>query len=123
MYHVTILQALDGKSFQNNRTLKVSDVIPRSFDKMSKVATSPNTTQEVESPSQVVDGSNTIATTIDDNDNDDVISIPNGSVVKGRTVRDVVTPFAHLTYSNQIETKKNSLMQNLRKLVSKFYTS
>ncbi|XP_075490786.1 zinc finger CCCH domain-containing protein 24 isoform X1 [Primulina tabacum] len=115
---IIAVKALDGKSIRNNRTLKVSDVVPRSFEKMSKVATHSKTTQEEESPSQVGDGSNVIATAIDDDDNDDGSSIPNGLVLKGRSVRDVVTPLAHLTYSNQIETKKNSLMQNLRKLTN-----
>ncbi|XP_073150910.1 zinc finger CCCH domain-containing protein 24 [Henckelia pumila] len=115
---ITAVKALNGKSFANNRILKVSDVIPRSFEKKSKVARPPNTTQQVENPSQAVDGSNVTATVVDEDDNDDGSSIPNASVLKGRSVRDVVTPFAHMTYSTQIETKKNSLMQNLRKLTN-----
>ncbi|KZV34575.1 zinc finger CCCH domain-containing protein 24 [Dorcoceras hygrometricum] len=114
----TAVKALDGKSFANNRTLKVSDVVPRSFEKKSKVTRPPNTTQQVENPSEAVDGSNIIAAVIDDDDNDDDSTIPNGSVLKGRSVRNVVTPLAHMTYPNQIENKKNSLMQNLRKLTN-----
>lgn len=34
-----------------------------------------------------------------------------------RTVRDAVTPLAHMTYSDQLEHKKNSVAQLLKKLV------
>lgn len=37
---------------------------------------------------------------------------------KARSARDVATPLAHLTYTDQLEHKKNSLMQTLKKLVS-----
>ncbi|CAA0811991.1 Zinc finger CCCH domain-containing protein 24 [Striga hermonthica] len=75
-------EGLDGKTVGNNRTLKVSDVIPRSFN--------------VESGD---DG-----------------SLNNESVLKGRSARDVVTPLAHMSYADQLEHKKNSLAQILRRL-------
>jgi tRNA (uracil-5-)-methyltransferase len=34
-----------------------------------------------------------------------------------RTVRDAVTPLAHMTYKDQLEHKKNSVAQLLKKLV------
>ncbi|GER57710.1 zinc finger (CCCH-type) family protein [Striga asiatica] len=80
------LEGLDGKTVGNNRTLMVSDVIPRSFEKNDEA--------------------------------DDDGSLNNGSVLKGRSARDVVTPLAHMSYADQLEHKKNSLAQILRRLVS-----
>lgn len=42
----------------------------------------------------------------------------NGSASRGRSARDVVTPLAHLSYPEQLDKKKNSLMQILKRLVS-----
>ncbi|KAL3849441.1 hypothetical protein ACJIZ3_011323 [Penstemon smallii] len=90
------VKELDGKSIGNNRTLKLSGVNPRSFEKNNKV----------EKPSTKSDG---------EADEDDS-SGPNGSVVKGRSARDVVTPLGHMSYSDQLEHKKNSLTQTLKRL-------
>lgn len=48
--------------------------------------------------------------------NDDVVAVDGSS--KKRTVRDVVTPLADVPYADQLEQKKSSLMQILKKLVS-----
>lgn len=40
-----------------------------------------------------------------------------GSASKTKSARDVVTPLAHMSYSDQLEHKKNSIMQMLKKLV------
>ncbi|KAM4083739.1 hypothetical protein ACB094_08G079200 [Castanea mollissima] len=90
----TAQEELKGKSI-GNKILKVADVIPRSFDKKirSTMALPLNGLQTGE-PSLDVDG----------------------SVASARSVRDVVTPLAHMPYSDQLEHKKTSLMQNLKKL-------
>ncbi|KAL0369671.1 UNVERIFIED_CONTAM: Zinc finger CCCH domain-containing protein 24 [Sesamum angustifolium] len=98
------VKELDGKSVGNNRTLKVADVIPRPFEKNNKPI------QKSENPS--LDGDHTNMT---DGDGDGSL-VPSGSVVKGRSVRDVVTPLAHMTYSDQLDHKKNSLAQTLKRL-------
>ncbi|KAL0436440.1 UNVERIFIED_CONTAM: Zinc finger CCCH domain-containing protein 24 [Sesamum radiatum] len=81
------LKELDGKSVGNNRTLKVADVIPnvipRPFEKNNK------STQKSENPS--LDGDNTNMTEATNNDeaDGDGSLVPSGSIVKGRSVRDV----------------------------------
>lgn len=40
------------------------------------------------------------------------------SMPKARSLRDVVTPLAHMAYVDQLEHKKGSLTQILKKLVS-----
>lgn len=54
---------------------------------------------------------------LDAETNNDKLSV-DGSVSKTRNLRDVVTPLAHITYDDQLEQKKASLMQILKKLVS-----
>ncbi|KAM7257234.1 hypothetical protein ACFE04_012975 [Oxalis oulophora] len=80
------VEELQGKAVKN-KTLKITDVISRSFEKKTS-------------------GSNGI----DGNEDD---STPNGGV---KTVCDAVTPLAHLPYSEQLEHKQNSLKQILKKL-------
>lgn len=103
-----MLQELDGKSIGNNRTLKVSDAIPRPFEKNNKVALPGNAS------------SDSNATT--NSDDEDSSALPNDSVSKARSARDAVTPLAHMSYSDQLEHKKNSLAQTLKRLVNKLYT-
>nr|GMD29442.1 zinc finger CCCH domain-containing protein 24 [Ipomoea batatas] len=79
-------EELDGKQV-GNRTLKVSDVIPRSFEKQNK------------DENQVPYG-----------------EMNSDSVLKGRSARSIVTPLADMSYAEQLENKKNSLMQTLKKL-------
>ncbi|KAG8387690.1 hypothetical protein BUALT_Bualt02G0047500 [Buddleja alternifolia] len=108
----TAVKELDGKSVGNNRTLKVHDVVPRSFERNNKP------TQKMEKPSLGDDPSNTTESMNNDEADDDGSLVSSGSVVKGRSARDVVTPLAHMSYSDQLEHKKNSLAQKLKKLVS-----
>ncbi|XP_057782659.1 zinc finger CCCH domain-containing protein 24 [Salvia miltiorrhiza] len=96
------VQELDGKTIGNNRTLKVSDVIQRPFEKNNKTALP-------EKPSP--DGN---VTTHNDDVNDSLL--PSDSALKGRSARDAVTPLAHMSYSDQLEHKKNSLAQILKRL-------
>uniref|UniRef100_A0ACD5YCX4 Uncharacterized protein n=1 Tax=Avena sativa TaxID=4498 RepID=A0ACD5YCX4_AVESA len=46
----------------------------------------------------------------------DGTSGPEAAVANKRTVRDAVTPLAHMTYKDQLEHKKNSVAQLLKKL-------
>lgn len=112
--HILVSQGLDGKSIGNNRTLKVSDIIARPFENINKAALAPHSTQKIENPSLDGDLSN-----INNEAEEDGSLDSNGSVLKGRSARDVVTPLAHMSYSDQLEHKKNSLAQTLKKLVSK----
>lgn len=115
-------QELKGKSI-GNKILKVADVIPRSFDKKirSTMALPLNGQQAGE---HSLDGENTRVSISsngvedgDTNDDEKHGSTVDGSVARARSVRDVVTPLAHMPYSDQLEHKKTSLMQNLKKLV------
>ncbi|VFQ96186.1 unnamed protein product [Cuscuta campestris] len=74
---VRIAEELEGTCV-GNKTLKVADVIPRSFEKQN--------------------------------------TINSDSVVKARSVRSVVTPLADMPYPDQLDHKKSSLVQTLKKL-------
>ncbi|ONK70662.1 uncharacterized protein A4U43_C04F210 [Asparagus officinalis] len=53
----------------------------------------------------------------EDNDAaDNDTSVTEGLVPKTRSARDVVTPLAHMPYPDQLEHKKNSLLQTLKRL-------
>ncbi|CAI8616446.1 unnamed protein product [Vicia faba] len=86
---------LEGKQI-GNKTIEVADVNPRSFEKKSNSSV----------PSSGA---------LDDEPNDDSLVI-DGSDSKKRSSREVVTPLAHLSYADQLEQKKYSLMQILKKL-------
>lgn len=119
-YGPICLQELNGKIVGNNRTLLVSEVIPRTFEKNNKAAVLPHTTQETKNPSQESD----VTESANNNEaGDDSDSVPNGSVTKAKSARDAVTPLAHMEYSEQLEHKKSSLMQILKKLVKPCYDS
>lgn len=98
----TAVEELDGKSIGNSRTLKVSDVIPRPFEKNNRAALSEKAPPD----------SNATTNTVDEDGN----SLPSDSVSKGRSARDAVTPLAHMSYSDQLEHKKNTLAQILKRL-------
>ncbi|XP_027177251.1 zinc finger CCCH domain-containing protein 24 isoform X1 [Coffea eugenioides] len=110
------LKELDGKSI-GSKNLKIGDVIQRSFDKKNKVAV-PNA-QEHDQNAVSVNGSSDIDESSIDTENGeptDECSAPNNSDSKGRTARDVVTPLAHMPYADQLEHKKKSLTQTLKRL-------
>lgn len=114
-----MLQELDGKSV-GNRNLKVADVILRSFDKKNKVALSTaqgmqkdEKTMSDNGRSEIHESSNGLE---DGEPTDDGLAVPS-SDSRGRSARDVVTPLAHMSYADQLEHKKKSLMQTLKRLV------
>ncbi|KAL4295407.1 hypothetical protein GQ457_12G029540 [Hibiscus cannabinus] len=95
------VEELEGKSF-GNKSLKVADVIPRSFERKVKsgmAASVSNASNEVEDGVPNDDGS-----ALDD------------STSKVKSARNAVTPLAHMPYSDQLEHKKNSVVQMLKKL-------
>lgn len=113
-------QELEGKSF-GNKGIKVADVKPRSFEKKNKptMAIPPNAekTDKIAISGDVVDVSVSSNGTLDV-DGGEENSTLNGSASSGKSARDVVTPLAHMPYSEQLEHKKSSLMQILKRLVS-----
>ncbi|EXB74656.1 hypothetical protein L484_007662 [Morus notabilis] len=112
------LEELEGKSF-GNKGIKVADVKPRSFEKknISTMAIPPNAekTDKIAISGDVVDVSVSSNGT-QDVDGDEENSTLNGSASSGKSARDVVTPLAHMPYSEQLEHKKSSLMQILKRL-------
>lgn len=90
---------MDGISIGNNN-IKVADVLPRSFEKKTKSAMGLPLVGENAEDSMVANG------------------VEDGDGTKGRSARTVVTPLAHMPYADQLEHKKNSLMQILKRLVS-----
>ncbi|KAK3022485.1 hypothetical protein RJ639_045814 [Escallonia herrerae] len=112
------VEELDGKSM-GNKTLKVADVIPRSFQRNNGLATptSQSTEHTLESAStdNNIEASET-SNMIQDGDSIDEGVTPGSSALRGRSSRDVVTPLAHMSYVDQLEHKKNTLVQILKKL-------
>ncbi|XP_052196138.1 zinc finger CCCH domain-containing protein 24 [Diospyros lotus] len=90
-------EELDGRSV-GNKNLKLADVIPRSFEKKIKSAVSAS------------------SNSCEDVDTNDDGSKPDSSALKAKSARDVVTPLAYMPYIDQLEHKKNNLMQTLKKL-------
>ncbi|XP_065866944.1 zinc finger CCCH domain-containing protein 24 [Euphorbia lathyris] len=89
-------EELEGKSV-GNKKIKVADVIPRSYDNNIKSAMA--LPQKTGSSFDRTEGG-------DANDENS----------KAKCARDVVTPLAHMLYEDQLEHKKNSIMQMLKKL-------
>ncbi|XP_075078116.1 LOW QUALITY PROTEIN: zinc finger CCCH domain-containing protein 24-like [Nicotiana tabacum] len=107
------LKELNGK-LVGNKNLKVGDVIPRPFERKgnSAISSSPASQQgEKQTPTGDSLDSNKIS---DETEAEDPLF--SDSVLKGRSVRDVVTPLANIPYADQLEQKKSSLMQTLKKL-------
>ncbi|XP_057526869.1 zinc finger CCCH domain-containing protein 24 isoform X2 [Amaranthus tricolor] len=91
-------ELLEGKSV-GNKTLKVGDVLPRSYD------------DKIQSAHKRYQNAKPGASEDDENGEE-----MNGSGSKGKSVCDVVTPLAKLPYAEQLEQKKNSLTKILIKL-------
>ncbi|KAI4386050.1 hypothetical protein MLD38_004018 [Melastoma candidum] len=91
----TGVKGLDGKSI-GNKNIKIADVIPRPFEKKGRQ-------ENIVLPKVQQDGEQS-------GDED------KGSNAGIRSVRDVVTPLAHLSYAEQLEEKKKSLLHMLKKL-------
>ncbi|KHN38771.1 Zinc finger CCCH domain-containing protein 24 [Glycine soja] len=92
---------LEGKSI-GNKTVKVADVLPRSFEKKSNASVASH--QELDEGVDVASSG-----TLDGETNND-------NLAKTRNVRDAVTPLAHMAYADQLEQKKSALMLILKKL-------
>ncbi|KAL2328618.1 hypothetical protein Fmac_022045 [Flemingia macrophylla] len=101
---------LEGKSI-GNKKLKVADVIPRSFEKKSNANAASHQELDEENAGADVPSSGPL----DAETSNDKLAV-DGSVSKTRNVRDAVTPLAHMAYADQLEQKKSSLMQSLKKL-------
>lgn len=118
-------QKLDGQSI-GNKNLKVRDVIGGSCSKKtySTMALPQNTQKTAEDalPRENADVPASLNGTGDGDTNEGDANEGNTTVddftSSGRTARDVVTPLAHMPYADQLEHKKNSIMQILKKLVS-----
>ncbi|XP_044468437.1 zinc finger CCCH domain-containing protein 24 isoform X1 [Mangifera indica] len=112
------MEKLEGISV-GNKNLKVANVIPRSFEKQVKLAMAyPQNTQETDEPALVgeIEGLSPSSSRIEDGTTNNDSSAVDGSVSRPRSAQDVVTPLAHMPYSDQLEHKKNSIAQMLKKL-------
>ncbi|KAJ9698146.1 hypothetical protein PVL29_007300 [Vitis rotundifolia] len=111
------MEELEGKSI-GNKNLKVGDVLPRSFEKKNNSALPLHqSTQKNMETALGGDDTDVSMSSFGLEDGDAVCdSSASDSVLKARSARDVATPLAHLTYTDQLEHKKNSLMQTLKKL-------
>ncbi|XP_077226575.1 zinc finger (CCCH-type) family protein [Tasmannia lanceolata] len=105
------IEELDGKSMGNKR-IKVANVIPRPNEQKPRSAVSlgQRNAQVTESCSANEDPAEN--EDIVDNDNNSVV----GLVSRTRSARDVVTPLAHMLYCDQLEHKKSTLSQTLKRL-------
>lgn len=79
----------------------------------------PQNTQETDEPALVgeIEGLSPSSSRIEDGTTNNDSSAVDGSVSRPRSAQDVVTPLAHMPYSDQLEHKKNSIAQMLKKLV------
>ncbi|XP_010253649.1 PREDICTED: zinc finger CCCH domain-containing protein 24 isoform X2 [Nelumbo nucifera] len=113
------IEILGGKTI-GNKQIKVADVLPRSFEKKAKstISVSEGTGQATEILLGTDDSS--VSASINGCENNDTVEMDklmgDGLVAKARNACDVVTPLAHMSYADQLEHKKNSLMQTLKKL-------
>ncbi|WMV56042.1 hypothetical protein MTR67_049427 [Solanum verrucosum] len=109
----TAVKELDGKP-AGNKILKVGDIIPRAFERKGNSAMSSfPTNQQGEMQTQAGDGLDLTKISEETEAEDPVTS---DSVLKGRCVRDVVTPLAKMPYADQLEQKKSSLTRTLKTL-------
>ncbi|GAB2285099.1 hypothetical protein Dimus_019553 [Dionaea muscipula] len=100
-------EVLDGISV-GSKNVKVADVIPRSYDYKIKEAQS---RQEMTKPGD--DCEPEVSMSSNDLETSGNIDNP---VSKHKSVRYVVTPLADMPYAEQLEQKKNSLTQILKRL-------
>lgn len=112
------IEELEGRSI-GNKNIKVADVIPRQFEQKIKSAmAAPQNIPQTMEPA--LDGENAgisrPSDAIGDGDGNNVNSTQDGSSSHAKCARDVATPLAHMPYDDQLEHKKNSIMQMLKKL-------
>ncbi|KAL1817113.1 hypothetical protein ACET3Z_019687 [Daucus carota] len=106
------VEELNGKSF-GNKDLKIVDATPRAYEKrkageISLPQSTQNTSENSDAPKSSIGVDNT-------DSNDDNMTVES-TVSKSRSARDSVTPLAHMSYVDQLEHKKSSLTQMLKKL-------
>ncbi|MBA0825300.1 hypothetical protein Goarm_021899, partial [Gossypium armourianum] len=112
------VEELEGKSF-GNKNLKVANVIPRPFERKVKsaMAATLNSQQTIDDASIKENAGVSIASNeVQDGATNCDGSALDDSTSKAKCARDAVTPFAHMPYGDQLEHKKNSVMQMLKKL-------
>ncbi|XVF68599.1 hypothetical protein PTKIN_Ptkin11bG0014800 [Pterospermum kingtungense] len=112
------VEELEGKSF-GNKNLKVANVIPRSFERKVKSAmTAPLSSHQTTEDASVKENAGVTITSdgVGDGASNDDGSALDDSASKAKSARDAVTPLAHMPYCEQLEQKKNSVMQMLKKL-------
>ncbi|KAE8688841.1 Zinc finger CCCH domain-containing protein 24 [Hibiscus syriacus] len=107
------VEVLEGKTF-GNKSLKVANIIPRSFERKVKSAMAAQTSEDalVKVNASVSNASNEVQDGVPIDDG----SAHDDSTSKVKSARDAVTPLAHMPYIDQLELKKNSVMQMLKKL-------
>ncbi|KAG0477558.1 hypothetical protein HPP92_012277 [Vanilla planifolia] len=93
----------------NGKQIKVADAVRRSEEKKKNIEIAISHSNMEHGPS--------IASSNPTEDTCAFIpSIVESVAAKAKTVRDVVTPLAHMSYGDQLEHKKNSLLQMLKRL-------
>ncbi|PKA59260.1 Zinc finger CCCH domain-containing protein 24 [Apostasia shenzhenica] len=103
----TAMEVLKEKS-SNGKQIEVADAVRRSQDKKHNVENSKNSIS--------IEEHSCHASSIVIQDDFADTSIVEGIVSKTKNVRDVVTPLANMSYIDQLEYKKNSLIQTLKRL-------
>lgn len=97
--HPPLLKKALRESSSGGKTIKLRDAIKRSFEKKHKAEEGGNDDCN-EGDGNLVEGMNSS---------------------KRKTVREAVTPLAHMSYSDQLEHKKSTLTQTLKRLVRYFF--
>ncbi|KAJ4978648.1 hypothetical protein NE237_009428 [Protea cynaroides] len=104
------IEMLDGKPTACKH-VKVADVTPRSFEMKTIVS------ESIKQPTGTLLTNEGPGASISLNGSQDKgESVIDGSVSRERSVCAVVTPLAHMPYSDQLEHKKGTLLQTLKKL-------
>ncbi|GLJ52845.1 hypothetical protein SUGI_1125730 [Cryptomeria japonica] len=143
-YVMLATEKLNGHTI-NKQQLKVADVLPRSWEKQkakqvieeernhqhvddSDASNSQTLETEelgdgntIDNQNMVTDGSIVKTRSVcdelgDGNTIDNQNMVTDGSIIKTRSARDAVTPLADMPYEEQLNQKKNSVMQILKKL-------
>ncbi|XP_068652636.1 zinc finger CCCH domain-containing protein 24 [Aristolochia californica] len=93
-------EELEGKSI-DKKEIRVANVLPRSFEKKAKLTNVPNDQVCIQSTEKISSAEDHV---VDE------------SGIRTRSAREVVTPLADMSYSDQLEHKKTSLFQTLKRL-------
>nr|XP_010920398.1 zinc finger CCCH domain-containing protein 24 isoform X1 [Elaeis guineensis] len=102
------------------KQIKVADAVRRLHEKKPLVDVSSDQSKEQNTESHLGSDDPTLSTSSTLIDDADAVekdtSVVEGLVSKTRNARDVVTPLAHMPYNDQLEHKKSSLLQILKRL-------